>query len=121
MPILPSGRRVEFSLDRFHALLARMTLPEAKKTVASLQEPNDLLFVMDVVFIDSITGTPYFANRIAADFESYAINWSHEDQDALAAWIGSDSATYYRAEAIAQINGMVAEVEERAVPILLAA
>jgi hypothetical protein len=118
MPTLPSGRRVEFSLDRFHALLARMTMPEAKKTIAGLKEPNDLLYVMDVVFIDSTTGQPYFANRLAANFETYAITWTHEDQDALVAWIESDSATYYRAEAIANIHGMVAEIEERALPLL---
>ncbi len=118
MPMLPSGRRVEYSLDRFHAMLSRMTLPEAKKTIAGLRDPNDLLYVMDVVFFDSINGQPFFANRVASDFESYAIAWDHEDQEALAAWIESDSATYYRAEAIANIQGMVAEIEEQAFPLL---
>lgn len=118
MPMLPSGRRVEYSLDRFHAMLSRMTLPEAKKTTACLQKPNDLLYVMDVVFVDSTNGRPFFADRVAADFESYVSTWSFEDQDALVAWIESDSATYYRAEAIANIHGMVAEIEERAFPLL---
>lgn len=120
MPMLPSGRRVEFSLDRFHALLARMPLAEAKKTVSALREPNDLLFVMDVVEFTP-SGEPYFSNRIAANFETYAIYWTLDDQDALAAWIESDSATYYRTEAIANIHGMVAEVEERSIPMLQAA
>lgn len=118
MPMLPSGRRVEFSLDRFHAMLARMTLPEAKRVIAGLKEPNDLLYVMDVVYFDATNGQPYFANRLAYDFESYAINWSWDDQEALAAWIESDSASYYRAEAIANIHGMVAEIEEQAIPLL---
>jgi hypothetical protein len=118
MPMLPSGRRVEYSLDRFHAMLARMTVPEAKKTIAGLRDPNDLLYVMDVVFFDSTNGQAYFANRVAADFESYAISWDHEDQEALGAWIESDSATYYRAEAIANIHGMVAEIEEQSFPML---
>lgn len=120
MPMLPSGRRVEFSLDRFHALLARMPLAEAKKTVAALREPNDLLYVMDVVEF-SPAGNPFFANKIAANFETYAITWSHEDQDALGAWIESDSATYFRAEAIANIHGTVAQVEERSFSLLQAA
>ncbi len=120
MPVLPSGRRVEFSLDRFHALLSRMPLAEAKKTVSALKEPNDLLFVMDVVEFTP-SGEPYFSNRIAANFETYAIYWTFDDQDALVAWIESESATYYRVEAIANIHGMVAEVEERAIPMLQAA
>jgi hypothetical protein len=117
MPMLPSGRRVEFSIDRFRALLSRMPVTDAKKTVSALREPNDLLYVMDVVEFTP-AGHPFLANKIAADFESYAITWSVDDQDALAAWIESDSATYYRAEAVANLHGMVAEVEEGAVPLL---
>jgi hypothetical protein len=120
MPVLPSGRRVEFSLDRFHALLSRMTVAEARKTTAALREPNDLLLVMEVVYFDE-AGNPFFANTIAANFESYVLDWPLEDQDALAAWFESESATYYRAEAIAQIHGMVAEVAERNISLLQAA
>ena len=54
MPILPSGRRIEYSLDRFHALLARMPLPDAQRTVTALKEPNDLLYVLDVVEFEPI-------------------------------------------------------------------
>jgi hypothetical protein len=97
-----------------------MPLAEAKKTVSALKEPNDLLFVMDVVEFTPM-GEPYFCNRIAAHFETYALYWSFDDQDALVAWIESDSATFYRAEAIANIHGMVAEVAERAIPMLQAA
>ncbi len=121
MPVLPSGRRIEFSLDRFHAMLARMTVADAKNTIAGLREPNDLLFVMDVVDFDPITSQPMFANKIAAYFETYAIHWDYEDQEALATWIESESATYYRAEAIANIHGMVAEVSESCFPRLQAA
>jgi hypothetical protein len=118
--MLPSGRRVEFSLDRFQALLSRMPLTEAKRTVSGLRDPNDLLFVMDVVEFTP-SGEPYFSNRIAANFDTYAIYWTHDDQDALAAWLESDSATYFRAEAIANIHGMVAQVEERSFRLLQAA
>lgn len=120
MPTLPSGRRVEFSIDRFRAMLSRMPVLEARQTVAALREPNDLLYVMDVVDFTP-DGQPYFANRIAADFASYAIDWSHEDQEALAAWIESASATFHRAEAIAGLRGMVAEVADRAESLLQAA
>ncbi len=120
MPTLPSKRRVEFSIDRFQAMLARMPVAEAKKTIAALREPDDLLFVMDVVEFTP-SGQPYLTNRIAANFDTYAIYWSHEDQDALADWIESESATYYRAEAIAGLYAMVSEVEERSLQMLQAA
>lgn len=121
MPVLPSGRRVDFSLDRFHALLRQMEPTKAQKIVASLVEPNDLLFVLDVVQYQADTGKPFFSGHIAADFESYAIEWSHADQDALAAWIESPTATYYRAEAIDEIRGIVAEITHRQEPALAAA
>lgn len=41
MPILPSERRVEFSLD-FHSLLRQMNPEEAQAVTASLEEPDDL-------------------------------------------------------------------------------
>ena len=112
MPILPSGRRIDYSLDRFHAWLARMTLPQAQKTIANLTEPDDLLHVLDVVFHDPFTGKPFYANRVAADFSSYAACWSQSDQDALAVWIRSEAATCHRAAAIAGIHAMVAEVAD---------
>lgn len=120
MPVLPSGRRIEYSLDRFHALLARMPLTDAQRTVAALQEPNDLLYVLDVVEFDG-NGEPYFANLMAHQFELYALHWPHTDQDALAAWIDSETARYYRGVAIREIHDMVAEVAERSRTLLQAA
>lgn len=120
MPILPSGRRIEFSIDRFHAMLARMPAADAKHIVNALQEPNDLLYVMDLVEFSPI-GKPFLANKIAADFQSYAIAWSHDDQDALASWITSDSASKYRSEAIATLRSMVAQFAECNIQSLQAA
>jgi hypothetical protein len=111
MPVLPSGRRIEYSLDRFHALLARMPLADAQRTVAALKEPNDLLYVLDVVAFDR-NGEPYFANAMAHEFEVYALTWPAEDQDALAAWVESETARYYRSVAIREIHDMVSEVAE---------
>lgn len=120
MPVLPSGRRIEYSLDRFHALLARMPLAEAERTVAALKEPNDLLYVLDVVEFDR-NGEPYFANVMAHQFELYAMQWPDEDQDALVAWIESETARYYRGVAIREIHDMVADVAARAGQVRLAA
>lgn len=124
MPVLPSGRRVDFSVDRFKAMLAQKTLPEAQRITSCLQEANDLLYVMDLVEYRADNGKPYLAGHVAADFESYAIGWSAADQNALAAWIESDKARYYRLEAIEEIRGMVAEVVDRqalTLPLLQAA
>lgn len=49
MPTLPSGRRVEFSLDRFHAFSCRLPASRARALAASLVEADDLLWVMDAV------------------------------------------------------------------------
>ena len=113
MPVLPSGRRIEFSVDRFHALLAKTGLADAQKISSSLQDANDLLYVMDVVEFDAGSGKPYFSGHLAADFESYVGDWSAEDQDALAAWIESDTARHYRMEEITTIHRIVAEVADR--------
>ena len=113
MPILPSGRRIDFSLDRFEAMLSRMPVAEAEKTVATLGNPDDLLFVTDVVLYRDDSGEPFFSGYLATDFESYVGDWSQTDQDALAKWIESDNARYYRAEAIDAIRQVVAEVVDR--------
>jgi hypothetical protein len=110
MPVLPSGRRVEFSLDRFQAMLGRMPVVEAEQTIAKLHGPDDLLFVADVVLYHNDSGQAFFSGHLATDFEAYAAEWSLQDQDALAEWLQSDDALYYRAEAIDQIRDMVAEV-----------
>ncbi|HLA35048.1 MAG TPA: hypothetical protein VJ001_09315 [Rhodocyclaceae bacterium] len=117
MPILPSGRRIEFSLDRFYALLGQMESQKALNVVGALQEPDDLLLVLDAVHFGMDSGSPYFANYIAADWESYAAEWNVEDKDALRAWFASSSARFYRAEAITGIKTLVNEmVCEKATP-----
>lgn len=113
MPILPSGRRIEFSLDRFQAMLGQMKLGEARKIVAALSDPDDLLYVMDVVQEDPATGQLSFCDKLASDFESYALGWAEADQEALARWIESDSARYYRGEAISDLRNLVRSLDER--------
>lgn len=121
MPILPSGRRIEFSLDRFQAMLGQMKLGEARRLVAALDDPDDLLYVMDVVEEDALTGQLCFCNKVASDFESYALGWPHDDQEALAAWIESASARHYRAAAIADLKSLVRTLDAQASPCLEAA
>jgi hypothetical protein len=121
MPVLPSGRRIEFSLDRFHALLGQIELDRALVVAESLQEPDDLLFVMDAVHFDLEGGSPQFANYVAADWESRATDWSTEDRDALRAWFGSDSARFHRTEAIASIKTLMLEIAMERMPLAEAA
>lgn len=107
MPVLPSGRRVEFSLDRFHALLARMGSQKARGIAETLHNPDDLLFVLDAVHFSLEDGSPYFAEYVAADWPSYAADWHAADRQALGAWLASDEARFYRAEAIGYIKALL--------------
>jgi hypothetical protein len=49
MPMLPSGRRVELSQDRFMAHLGQLDIEAAARIYHALQEPDDLLFLLDVM------------------------------------------------------------------------
>ena len=110
MPLLPSGRRVEFSLDRFYALLGRMRLEQAFIVADALQDPDDLFVVLDAVHFSLEGGKPYFAGYVAADWESRAADWCQADRDALRAWFASDSAHFFRAEAIDCIKTLLLEM-----------
>lgn len=110
MPVLPSGRRVEFSLDRFHALLGRMELEQAFVIADALQEPDDLFAVMDAVHFSVDNGKPYFADYVASDWETRASDWSLADRDALRTWFASDSARFHRGEAIDGIKSLLVEL-----------
>lgn len=115
MPTLPSGRRVEFSLDRFHALLRQMDHDKAQTLAATLQEPDDLLYVLDAVHFGLADGQPYFADYVAADWRAAAADWNTADRQALQAWLASDEARFRRAEAIRYIRALLLERPGRAV------
>lgn len=110
MPVLPSGRRIEFSLDRFHAMLGQMELDQAFVIADALHDPDDLLLVLDAVHFSIEGGKPYFADYVAADWESRATDWSLADRDALRTWFNSDSARFHRAQAIDGIKTLLLEV-----------
>lgn len=114
MPTLPSGRRVEFSLDRFHALLRQMDHDKACALAATLQEPDDLLYVLDAVHFGLADGQPYFADYVAADWRVAAADWPTADREALQAWLASEEARYRRSEAIRYIHALLLEGPERA-------
>lgn len=118
MPVLPSGRRIEFSLDRFHALLGQMELDQAFVIADALQDPDDLLAVLDAVHFSQDGGKPYFAGYVAADWESRAGDWDATDREALRAWFASDSARFHRAEAIDGVRSLLLELESESVPQL---
>jgi hypothetical protein len=107
MPTLPSGRRIEFSLDRFHALLGGMNRQQARAIAMHLSDPDDLLFVLDAVHFSLQDGAPYFAGYVAADWATYAADWSTADRQALQSWFASPEARDARAEAIDYIKGLL--------------
>ncbi|HEX8989898.1 MAG TPA: hypothetical protein VF816_18205 [Rhodocyclaceae bacterium] len=107
MPILPSGRRIEFSADRFHALLRLVDPVQARRIAANIQDAHDLLFVLDAVHFSVQDGTPYFAGYVAADWRSYAADWNTADREALEAWLMSDEARAGRDEAMRYVKSLV--------------
>lgn len=107
MPILPSGRRIEFSLDRFHSLLSRMDNQQAREIAENMQHPDDLLFVLDAVHFSLEDGSPFFADYLAADWKAYASDWSMADRQALEAWFASAEARRTRIEAIRYITSLL--------------
>lgn len=107
MPILPSGRRIEFSLDRFHALLDRMDRDLARMIAENLSDPDDLLFVLDAVHFSLKEGMPYFAGYVAADWKTYAADWNTADRQVLQAWLASPEARDARSEVIDYIRGLL--------------
>lgn len=113
MPVLPSGRRVEFSLDRFHALLGQMGNHQAKRIAETLRNPDDLLFVLDAVHFSLEDGTPYFADYVAADWAPYAAEWSAADRQALEEWLASDEARCSRAEAVDYVKALLLDRKDR--------
>ena len=116
MPVLPSGRRIEFSLDRFHALLRQMDSLPARRLAATLRDPDDLLPVLDAVHFSLEDGNPYFADYVASDWLPYAAEWSNADRQALQDWLDSAPARLRRAEAIRYIKTLLLEGEDSAVP-----
>lgn len=116
MPVLPSGRRVEFSLDRFHALLAQIERNHALAIAEALQDPDDLLAVLDAVHFSPETGKPHFAGYVAANLDARAADWNIADRNALRAWFDSDSARLYRAEAIEDIKAMLYGTRANLIP-----
>lgn len=107
MPLLPSGRRIDFSLDRFHALLRRLEPAEARAVAATLDDPDDLLFVMDTVYFGREDGKAFFAGCMASDWASYAADWGTADRQALLAWFASREARARRADAVDYIRMLV--------------
>ena len=116
MPQLPSGRRIEFSLDRFHAMLARMDLQHALNIVDALEQPDDLLLVLDAVQFRMDDRRPFFANFVAADWASYAREWPPEDREVLRAWLDSESARHHRTLAIAGIKKRLCSIAKQRTP-----
>ncbi len=100
MPTLPSGQRIEFSLDRFHSMLENMDMSTGESLVSALESPDDLLYVLDMVSFDS-EGTPFFMECVTADWQQAALDWSPADRTAFANYLASEVSFLGRSEGIA--------------------
>ena len=109
MPVLPSGRRIEFSLDRFVAMLDQLEPDAVVQIVGALDQPEDLLPVTDVVTFDESGTEPTFAGYVASDWERHAQDWSVEDCMALSFHLRSEVSVGARAEAISALKDIVGE------------
>lgn len=108
MPVLPSGRRIEFSLDRFLAMLDRLDERTAVGLADALEQPDDLLPVVDVVHFDADGNNPYFAGYVAADWEQHARDWTIADRQALRQHLAGEVSQSARAEAIVTLHRLLA-------------
>lgn len=104
MPILPSGRQVELSTDRFKAYLANIDPDSAAELFDSLKNPDDVLFIADVVYLAESNATPMFAGYVATDWEAHCQDWPEDDQVAFRNWLISESAALGRAEELSSIK-----------------
>jgi len=111
MPTLPSGRRVELSHDRFMAHLAQLDLDAASRIYHALQEPDDLLFLLDVIYFSPDDGSPFHANFVAGDWEAHAGDWDAADREAFKAWLFADASRQVRAETLAAIKQAMDEMQ----------
>lgn len=109
MPVLPSGRRIEFSLDRFLAMLDQLHPEDVAELASALHEPDDLLPVVDVVDFEGADEQPRFAGYVAADWEQHAQDWSVMDQMALRSHLSSELSQGARAEAITALKLVVVD------------
>ncbi|MGE5468631.1 MAG: hypothetical protein ACM3Y9_14510 [Ignavibacteria bacterium] len=120
MPVLPSGRRIEFSLDRFHALLRLMEPEQVRRIVDDMAHPDDLLFVLDAVHFGIDDGMPFFAGYVASDWKSGAAEWSGADREALAEWLTSPQARAAREKAMRYIKSLILDRPNVQYPYALA-
>lgn len=111
MPVLPSGRRVELSTDRFMAHLANLSLEAATRLYHSLQDPDDLLHVADVVYFAADGQSPHFADFVAADWEAHAQDWEAGDKNAFRDWLFSAESRQGRQKTIAALKETMEKME----------
>jgi hypothetical protein len=111
MPMLPSGRRVELSQDRFMAHLGQLDIEAAARIYHALQEPDDLLFLLDVICYSEGDCNPYLAGFVASDWEANAQDWPKDDRKSFSAWLFSDSVRQTRSDAISNIKQIMNELE----------
>jgi hypothetical protein len=111
MPTMPSGRRVELSPDRFIALLPNLDVEAASAIFHALQEPNDILSLLDVIFFSTDDETPYFANYLASDWESNVDTWSEHDRTYFRNWLQTEQTQKMLRETLESLKGTMDEMQ----------
>lgn len=111
MPVLPSGRQIELAIDRFMAYMPSMDLASATQLFHSLQQPDDLLYITDVIYFDGQEAAPQFADFVAADWEAHSGDWSEADRTAFKAWLASTEASRGRAEMLGIVKEAMQSTE----------
>lgn len=87
---LPSGRCVALSSDRIRAYIRQFNVESASRLYGALQEPDDLLHILDVVYFEQAgNGPPYFAGYLASQWEAYAQDWPSRDKAIFRDWLHS--------------------------------
>ena len=109
---LPSGRCVALSSDRMLAYIRQFNVESASRLYGALQEPDDLLHILDVVYFEQAgNGTPYFAGYLASQWEAYAQDWPSHDKAIFRDWLHSGNCQSALEELLCSIKGEMSTKE----------
>lgn len=111
MPLLPSGRRIGLSTDRFKAHLGQLSLDAATRIYHSLKDADDLLHIADVVYFSADSDSPYFANFVVADWEANTQGWTEADIAAFRTWLDLPGSRQAHQEAVDELKDVMKNME----------
>lgn len=111
MPQLPSGRRIGLSADRVFETLEGSDFKAALKLQQQLQEPADLLPLVDLIEYRPAPGVaepgePHDTGLQVADLDTERCDWPATDQQALLEWLFSEPAEEWLEERYDELTAM---------------